>query len=141
MKNIKVLLLLTFCFLNGSGEEVKDSSSFMELERMVVRAQKGKITGYNVIDSTTILSASEAKSIDGTLADQTGIDLKRTSPSAGKGTGVTIRGLDESRSLILLNGRPLNGAGVMGGDYVDWSLLPLYDVKKIEILRGVKTAE
>ena len=43
--------------------------------------------------------------------------------------------------LILLDGRPLNGSGVMGGDYVDWSSLSTDNVKEIEVIRGPKSAE
>ncbi len=118
-----------------------DSSSIGELNRMVVRSQKENISGSTSIDSTVIQRPRNSSSVDGLLSDLPGIDLKRTSPAAGKGGGVIVRGLDESRSLILLNGRQLNGAGVMGGDYVDWSVLPTADVQKVEILRGVKSAE
>lgn len=78
---------------------------------------------------------------DQLLADVAGIDIKRTSVGSNKGGAVTIRGFDESRSLILLNGRPLNGSGVMGGDYVDWSSLSSEDIDKIEVIHGAKTAE
>lgn len=136
---ITVLLILNLIVsiaLAGS-----DSSSVSELGRIVVRSQRENISGSSSIDSTFILRPRNSASVDGLLIDLPGIDIKRTSPAAGKGGGVILRGLDESRSLILLNGRQLNGAGVMGGDYVDWSVLPTADVQRVEVLRGVKSAE
>ncbi|MBN1129874.1 MAG: TonB-dependent receptor [Chitinispirillaceae bacterium] len=118
-----------------------DSTSIIELDEMVVRATRQGALACDIIDSTTISRLQDSKNADGLLVSLPGIDVQRTSPSAGKGTGVSIRGLDESRSLILLNGRPLNGAGVMGGDYVDWSLVPTTDIARIEVSRGVKSAE
>ncbi|MBN1603631.1 MAG: TonB-dependent receptor [Chitinispirillaceae bacterium] len=130
-----------FCLIVSIAFAGTDSTSIAELNRMVVRSQKATISGSSSIDSNVILRPQHSATVDGLLADIAGIDLRRTSPAAGKGGGVTLRGLDESRSLILLNGRQLNGAGVMGGDYVDWSVLPTADVLKVDVLRGVKSAE
>jgi len=74
------------------------------------------------------------------LDNSAGIDLKRISPGGDHGSAVTIRGFDESRCLILLDGRPLNAAGVYGGDYVDWSSLSTEDIERIEVIRGAKSA-
>ncbi|MBN1309620.1 MAG: TonB-dependent receptor plug domain-containing protein [Chitinispirillaceae bacterium] len=133
--------LAAVCSVAFADEPVSDSSQVQDLEKMVVRSQREKMFASDILDSTVISRPYDSKSVDGLLAELPGIDLRRSSPAAGKGTGVFIRGLDESRSLILLNGRPLNGAGVMGGEYVDWALLPTAEVKKIEVLRGVKSAE
>lgn len=118
-----------------------DSTSIIELDKMIVRVQAGSIMSSDIIDSTELSRAYDSKTADGLLVNLAGIDVQRTSPAAGKGTSVSIRGLDESRSLIMLNGRPLNGAGVMGGDYVDWALLPVDDITEIEVIRGAKSAE
>ncbi len=135
------LCLAAVCPSSYADRPGVDSAPVQDLDMMVVRAQTKKLLSSDLIDSSVISRPHDFKSVDGLLAELPGIDLRRSSPAAGKGTGVFIRGLDESRSLILLNGRPLNGAGVMGGEYVDWALLPLADVRKIEVLRGVKSAE
>ena len=123
------------------GVYAADSTAVIELDKIVVRAQRNNILSSNVIDSTVLSRADHSKTADGMLVNLAGIDVKRTSPAAGKGKGVSIRGLDESRSLIMLNGRPLNGSGVMGGSYVDWSSLSLDGVQRIEVIRGAKSAE
>lgn len=119
----------------------RDSTGMVELSRIVVRATGKSLMAYNCLDSNAISRLRESRSVDGMLANLAGIDVQRSSPAAGKGRGVTIRGFDESRYLILLDGRPLNGSGVMGGHYVDWSSLSTDNIKKIEIIRGAKSAE
>ncbi|MBN1574998.1 MAG: TonB-dependent receptor plug domain-containing protein [Chitinispirillaceae bacterium] len=141
MTSIALICLTAVCPVSYAGERDKDSAQVQDLEKMVVRSQREKMLASDILDSTVISRPHDSKSVDGLLADLPGIDLRRSSPAAGKGTGIFIRGLDESRSLILFNGRPLNGAGVMGGEYVDWALLPTADVRKVEVLRGVKSAE
>lgn len=124
-----------------AADSGSDAALLQELDRIVVRSQREKTLALDLLDSCYTAKPRDSKTVDGLISDLPGIDLRRSSPAAGKGTGVFIRGLDESRSLILLNGRPLNGAGVMGGDYVDWALLPAANVQKIEVLRGVKSSE
>ena len=65
-----------------------------------------------------------------------GLDIQRRSILTPKNSQVRIRGMDERRSLILLNGRPLNGTGVMGGFFVDWSVLSADDFEAVEITKG-----
>ena len=76
------------------------------------------------------------KTAAGLLESLSGVDLTRKGISGADSNRLRLRGLDESRSLIELNGRPLNGAGVYGGYYVDWSSLSLEDVDHVEVIRG-----
>ena len=69
-----------------------------------------------------------------------GLDVQGRSVMTPKSSQVRIRGLDERRSLILLDGRPLNGTGVMGGQFVDWSSLSTWDWERIEVGRGAFSA-
>ncbi len=118
-----------------------DSTDIIELEKMVVQARMTSVFSSDIIDSAAILSVQDAKTVDGLLVNLAGIDVQRTSPTGGKGTGVSIRGFSESQSMILLNGRPVNGSGVMGGHYVDWSSLSKEGISEIEVIRGPKSAE
>ncbi len=75
------------------------------------------------------------------LSGFSGIDVRQRSFLTPQQSMIKLRGFDESRSLILLGDRPLNGTGVMGGYYVDWSMISLEDIGKVEVLRGGATAE
>lgn len=55
------------------------------------------------------------------LDKTSGLDIQSRSILTPKSDQVRIRGFEEKRSLIMLDGRPLNGTGVMGAQFVDWS--------------------
>ncbi|MBN1526423.1 MAG: TonB-dependent receptor [Candidatus Omnitrophica bacterium] len=93
------------------------------------------------IDSGEIDRTRESRTADGLLGNIAGIDLKRTSYGGNTGSEVILRGFDESRYLVLLDGRPLNGAGVYGGNYVDWASLSTEDIERVEIVRGTESVE
>jgi len=94
-----------------------------------------------VVSPETFERTQSAKTADDFLKDLAGIDIQRTSPTGDKGGSIKIRGFSERRSLILLDGRPLNGSGVYGGHYIDWSALSTEDIERIEVVRGAKYAE
>ena len=83
---------------------------------------------------------TEAKPVLSTVPDALdrtpGLDVQRRSILTPKSDQVRIRGLTEKRSLILLDGRPLNGTGVMGGQFVDWSALSLQGWESVEVSKG-----
>lgn len=88
---------------------------------------------------------TEAKPVVSTVPDALertpGLDVQRRSILTPKSDQVRIRGLSEKRSLILLDGRPLNGTGVMGGQFVDWSALSTRGWKFIEVGKGAFSAK
>lgn len=146
MHNVMVSCMVGFLFVavafSADSTYLADSTTRVpDLDRIVVRAQRNKLLAADIIDSTKLSKPQDSRTIDGFLTDIPGIDVKRSSPAGGKGGAVTLRGFDESRFIILLDGRPLNGSGVMGGEYVDWSSLSIDNIKEIEVIRGPKSAE
>jgi iron complex outermembrane receptor protein len=99
------------------------------------------IRGDGSIGKGEIEKPRSSRTVDGLLTEVAGIDVKRTSPTGNSGSEVLMRGVDESRYLVLLDGRPLNGSGVFGGHYVDWSSLSTEDIERVEIIRGAASAE
>jgi iron complex outermembrane receptor protein len=131
--------------LTGSASIVHPAqnpdSTIVELDRMVVRGKRAAVMSGDRLDSTILSRPRDSRTVDGMLVDLAGVDVKRSSPAAGRGRAVTLRGFDESRFLIVLDGRPLNGSGVMGGHYVDWSSLSTDNLQAIEVIRGPASAE
>ncbi len=116
------------------AEEVKT------LQKVVVEASKFKDireSAKKVTDSGTSMSALPGD----ILSTFSGIDVRERSLLTPQQSMVKLRGFDESRYLVLLGDRPLNGTGVMGGYYVDWSMIPLDDLESMEVVRGAATAE
>ena len=124
----------------GLAEETREEEIY-KLEEVVVREKKTPKGVENVILEDEIGKLKTSRTVDGLLENLAGIDVQRSSPGGDRGRAVSIRGLDESRSLIMLDGRRLNGTGVYGGDYVDWSSLSIEDVERVEVIRGAKSAE
>ena len=76
------------------------------------------------------------------LSQSAGIDIQLRGTIGDNQDGtVKLRGYDARRFTVLLNGRPINSAGVMGGQYIDWNIIPLHVVDKIQIIKGAKSAQ
>ena len=129
------------CFAQNSNDNTEELSTY-SLEPVVSTAQRPDTEIVeDVITQDEIDRPSAADTADDLLKGLPGIDIRRTSPSGDTGGTVSIRGFGEGQSLIMLDGRPLNGAGVYGGEYVDWSALSTEDIERIEVVRGAKSAE
>ncbi len=81
----------------------------------------------------------KARAVDW-LDELPGVDLYRSSVSGARNSMLKLRGLDESRILVMLDDVALNGSGVYGGYYVDWESLSLEDIERIQIIRGGHSA-
>ncbi|PVM92766.1 TonB-dependent receptor [Caulobacter endophyticus] len=64
-------------------------------------------------------------------ASTTGSDP--TTTNANRATGANLRGLGADATLVLINGRRMAGAGLMG-DFADMSSIPLAAVARVEVL-------
>jgi iron complex outermembrane receptor protein len=87
------------------------------------------------LDQPTNISVPDA------LKQTSGIDIQRRSILTPDNSQIKIRGLDERRSQILIDGRSLNGTGVMGGYFVDWSSLSFMEFEKIDVSKGAFSAK
>lgn len=140
MKKLSMFLLLAIAFvINAENKKVQDYGN-VEVRDSVEKSIP-KVDNVTVINKEDIESLRGSRTADALLTDIAGIDVARTSAGGNKSKGVMLRGFDESRMLVVLNGRQLNGAGVMGGDYVDWSSIPVDQIEKIEVIRGAKSAQ
>jgi iron complex outermembrane receptor protein len=96
-------------------------------------------------DTQTIRMESAGRAVVSTVPDAmdtaAGIDIQRRGILTPKNSQVRLRGLDERRSQILLNGRPLNGTGVMGGYFVDWTALSTQQIDTVDITKGAFSAK
>lgn len=87
--------------------------------------------GYaTVADALTSLP----QAFGGTTADDVlMVGSDPTSTNSGFSTAVNLRGLGADATLVLINGRRMAGAGLMG-DFADVSMIPLAAVARIEVL-------
>ncbi|MFW5923219.1 MAG: TonB-dependent receptor [Planctomycetota bacterium] len=75
------------------------------------------------------------------LKNTAGVNLRRQRVSGNDNQRLRIRGFDESRSRVMLNGRNMAGSGVYGGYYVDWDSMSLGDAREVELIRGAGPAK
>jgi len=87
--------------------------------------------GYaTVADALT----AQPQAFGGTTSDDTGsTGADPTTTNGSKATGINLRGLGADATLVLINGRRMAGAGLMG-DFADTSAIPMAAVARIEVL-------
>lgn len=105
----------------------------------VMAAQPGvEITSEKtVISMDKFIKPGAVTTLNDVLTEIGGVDVQRSNAlMASPGDEVSIRGLNEGRMVIEIDGRRINQTGHMGRYIVDWSTLTLDDVERIEIIRG-----
>lgn len=94
-------------------------------------------TEKTVIRMDEFKKPGEVRTLIDVLSEIGGIDVQRANPlMASPGDEVSIRGLNEGRMVIEIDGRRINHTGHYGRYIVDWSTLNMDDVESIEIIRG-----
>jgi outer membrane receptor protein involved in Fe transport len=77
---------------------------------------------------------SQPQAFGGSTSDDTGTTgADPTTTNSSRATGVNLRGLGADATLVLINGRRMAGAGLMG-DFADISAIPIAAVARVEIL-------
>jgi outer membrane receptor protein involved in Fe transport len=80
------------------------------------------------------VSTTPARETQDMLREIPGVEMPRASSQVG-GTAqiVSIRGVDEGRTAVLLDGIPLTDAW---GEWVDWNRAPKGSIERVEVLEG-----
>lgn len=128
----------------GASQLPLRSEPDQELPPLVVTASRGSVLpehfsgNATVIDETAVAN-SGVRSLGELLQFQGGLRVSSTTGDAARGT-IQLRGFGEnaaSRTLVLIDGRPLNRPDMNG---VALQEIPLARVARVEILRGSQTA-
>lgn len=142
-----LLLLLLFSNTVNAGEKKGEAGqvydSAIRLGEIVVTATRTKKTKDLAPASVSVLTRQEMEkqhieTIDEALKHEVGVHVARFGGILDSTPNVSMRGLPgDDRTLVLLNGLPLN-QGYSGG--VDWATLSLENVERIEVIRGASSA-
>ncbi|UAJ08980.1 TonB-dependent receptor [Glacieibacterium megasporae] len=107
---------------------------------IVVTATRSQVLLADVPASVSIVTSDQiegtpARTIDDVLRRIPSVDLPIASTNEQHPTNtiVSMRGLSGIRSLVLLDGMPLNDAFF---GYVQWSEVPLETIDRVEVVRG-----
>ncbi len=115
------------------------------LDEIVVTAFHGgavKITPTKtVIDIEAFDKSGAVERVEDVLMHLTGIDVLRGTSGADPQQMVMMRGFDDSRFIIAIDGRTITAPTAGADTYVDWSSLSSADIEKIEVIRGAASAQ
>jgi len=138
MKKVLFMLITGLIFYGTTGF----AQDVHTLDTITVKAKK-QVAAQGNMESINLKDEEKpgVSTIPDILDQLSGLDIQRRSILTPKSNQVRIRGLEEKRSLIMLDGRPLNGTGVMGGQFVDWSVLSINNWESVEVGKGAFSAE
>jgi vitamin B12 transporter len=129
--------------LISSHAIAQDSTRAKQLDEVVITAnkvpQKQSTTGkvISVINKEQI-ERSAGRTVGQLLNEQAGITIAGALNNAGTNQTVFMRGAASGRTLILIDGIPVNDPSMINNEF-DINLVSLNDVERIEICRGAQS--
>ena len=140
----KLVVVFAWCLfpvLALSQESLTDTVKTYKAEEVVVTATRSSISENDAPSPTEVLGTSEIQSANGTtiadaLQTYTGVLLREYGGGESLAT-VSLRGSASEHVLVLIDGNRFTG---FQNGLVDFSLLPLDNVSRIEVLHGGASA-
>lgn len=141
MRTNSIFTALLLCVTSVFSQQVSDTIQHYELKEVVVTGTKTERnpleipTRISVIRSE-IIESSATMQLDDILRFSPGVNVNRVSGIYSQRPMVTIRGLsgnEQARTLVLLNGIPINTSDEGG---VNWNRINQFDVERIEVFKG-----
>ena len=140
---IGLFLLLCIAPLGfAQVEEKSEEEKVYRLDKVIVRDHPLKDESMVVTPQATIINVDEFKkagkvdTIQDILSEALGINVLSSSVTPAQNEGVYIRGMDQSRYQVFMDGRPIRLHGSHGYFKLDWTSIPLDIVDTIEVVRG-----
>ncbi len=139
----KTLTLLAVLLITGSAFAQKDTIQTGILDEVVVTAnkteQKQSTTGKVITVITKAqIEKSTGKTVAQLLNEQAGITINGALSNAGSVQTVFMRGGGSGRTLILMDGIPVNDPSQINNDF-DLNFFSINDVERIEICKGAQS--
>ena len=124
-----------------AGEETKYFQLDMIVIDVIEKLRDAEVPNMSVV-KPELFPMSLATTLDTALERQPGVDVQRIQEvgTAVDDDSIKLRGLGARRIKVLRNGRPLNTPGTAGGYFVDWTMIPLHNVDRVEVVKGVGDA-
>jgi len=125
--------------------EAKQEPKHFQLDPIVIdvveKARDLEIPNMTVV-KPELFPMGIGTTIDTALERQAGVSIQRIQEvgTAMDDDSVKIRGLGGRRIKVLRDGRLLNTSGAAGGYFVDFTMIPLTDVDRVEVVKGIGDA-
>ena len=138
------LFAVLSCRTDGFAKKTdqENEEDIYRLEEVIVRDHPLKDEPMVVTPEVTIINIDKFKApgrienVTDVIGEALGICVLHSSSTPAQNEGVYIRGMDQSRYQIFMDGRPLRLMGTRGYFKMDWTTMPLSNVETIEIIRG-----
>ncbi len=123
-------------------KEQEELSKLFQLDNIVIDVVEYirdiEVPNMDVV-KTELFPMSIATTLDTALERQPGVDIQRIQEvgTAVDDDSIKIRGMGARRIQVRRDGRQLNAPGVAGGYFIDWTTIPLFDVDRVEVIKGV----
>ncbi|MCW3088053.1 MAG: Vitamin transporter [Sediminibacterium sp.] len=139
----KTLTLLATLLTGSAVFAQKDTTPTRLLDEVVVTAnkleQKQSTTGKVItVISKEQIQKSAGKTVAQLLNEQAGITINGAFNNAGSVQTVYMRGASAGRTLVLMDGIPLNDPSTITTDF-DLNLFSINDVERIEVCKGAQS--
>jgi iron complex outermembrane receptor protein len=123
----------------------KEEAKLFQLDEIVIdvieKMRDVEIPNMTVV-KPELFPMSIGTTIDTALERQAGINVQRIQEvgTAMDDDSIKIRGLSGRRIKVLRDGRLLNTSGAAGGYFIDFTMIPLTDVDRVEVVKGIGDA-
>ena len=123
----------------ASQLDVELEPGSLMLSSMVISATRLPTEARRVAATVNVLSPEQvrttpARESQDMLREIPGVELPRTSSQVGGSAQiVSIRGVDEGRTVVTFDGVPINDAW---GEWIDWSKVPKALIDHVEVIEG-----
>lgn len=126
-------------------KEAKEETKYFQLDMIVVdvieKLRDTEVPNMSVV-KPALFPLTLGTTLDTALERQPGVDVQRIQEvgTAVDDDSIKLRGMGARRIRVLRNGRPVNSPGTAGGYFIDWTMLPLHNVDRVEVIKGVGDA-
>ena len=139
----KQFTLTAVLLLCGSSLLAQDSAKTKLLDEVVVTATKTPVKQSLTGKVITVITRQELENNNGrtlgqVLNQQAGLVINGALNSPGTNQTIFMRGAASGRTLILIDGIPVNDPSLIGNEF-DINLVSINDVQRVEICRGAQS--
>ena len=141
--SMKQFVLAAACIFCGNALVAQDSTKNRLLDEVVVTATKGPIKQSLTGKVVTVITKQELQNSNGrtlgqVLNQQAGLVINGALNSPGTNQTIFMRGAPSGRTLILIDGIPVNDPSLIYNEF-DINLVSINDVQRVEICRGAQS--
>ncbi len=130
-----MLILCTDCF--GAEDNLMTDVIYLEPVTVTGEAEEENLN----TSSLRVQEKSRSNNIADYLFNDTEISFKRKSSIGDSGDVISIRGFESKRIMLNLDGRNISSTGIAGGNYIDFSTIPLDNIERLEVIKGGSSIE